>query len=66
MSLANALVVLNFLDGLVGVDHDFHIVWSRFRMMRRNLVYNPDEEPRIFGCWILSLPVLRVMVPVIF
>ena len=46
--LANAPAVLNLLDGPVGVDHAFHIVWSRFRMMRGYLAYNPDEEPRIF------------------
>ena len=46
--LANAPDILNLLDGLVGVDPAFHIVWSRFRMMRRYLAYCPDEEPRIF------------------
>ena len=35
MPLANAPAVLNLLDGPVGVDSAFHIVWSRFRMMRR-------------------------------
>ena len=48
MPLANALAILNLLDGLVGVDPAFHIVWSRFRMMRRYLAYCPEEEPRIF------------------
>ena len=48
MPFANALAVLNLLDGLVGVDPAFHIVWSRFRMMRRYLAYNPVEGPRIF------------------
>ena len=38
----------NLLDGPVGVDPAFHIIWSRFRMMRRYLAYCPDEEPRIF------------------
>ena len=40
--------ILNLLDGLVGVDPAFHIVWSRFRMMRRYLAHCPEEEPRIF------------------
>ena len=40
--------ILNLLDGPVGVDPAFHIIWSRFRMMRRYLVYCPEEEPRIF------------------
>ena len=48
MPLANAPAILNLLDGLVGVDPTFHIVWSRFRMMRRFLAYCPSEEPRIF------------------
>ena len=48
MPLANAPAVLNLLDGPVGVDPAFHIVWSRFRMMRRYLAQNPDEERRIF------------------
>ena len=48
MPLANAPALLNLLDGLVGVDLPLHIVWSRFRMMRRFLAYCPDEESRIF------------------
>ena len=48
MLLANALAILNLLDGPVGVDPAFHIIWSRFRMMRRYLSYYPEEEPRIF------------------
>ena len=48
MPLANAPAILNLLDGPVGVDPAFHIVWSRFRMMRRYLAYCPEEEPRIF------------------
>ena len=48
MPLANAPALLNLLDGPVGVDPAFHIIWSRFRMMRRYLAYCPDEEPRTF------------------
>ena len=54
MPLANTPAVLNLLDGPVGVDPAFHIVWSRFRMMRRYLsycpeeAYCPEEESRIF------------------
>ena len=44
MPLANAPAILNLLDGLVGVDPAFHTVWSRFRVMRRDL----EEEPWIF------------------
>ena len=48
MPLANAPAILNLLDGPVGVDPAYHVVWSRFRMMRRYLAYCPEEEPRIF------------------
>ena len=48
MPLADAPAILNLLDGPVGVDPAFHIIWSRFRMMRRYLAYCPEEEPRIF------------------
>ena len=48
MPLANAPAILNLLDGPVGIDLAFHIVWARFRMMRRYLAYCTDEEPRIF------------------
>ena len=34
MPLASAPALLNLLDGPVGVDPAFHIIWSRFRMMR--------------------------------
>ena len=40
--------ILNLLDGLVGIDPAFRIVWARFRTMRRYLAYYPEEEPRIF------------------
>ena len=48
MPLANALAMLNFLDGPVGVDPAFHVIWSRCRMMRTYLSYCPEEDPRIF------------------
>ena len=48
MPSANTPAVLNSLDGPVGVDLALHIVWVRFRMMRRYLAYCPEEEPRIF------------------
>ena len=65
MPLANAIAILNLLDGPVGVDPAFHIVWSRLRMMRRYLAYNPDEEFRIFRLLDLISRRLRVMVPFI-
>ena len=48
MPLAISPAILNLLDGPVGVDPAFHVIWSRFRMMRRYLSYCPEEEPRIF------------------
>ena len=48
MPLANTPVVLNLLDGPVGVDPAFQIIWTRFRLMRRYLAHWPDEVPRIF------------------
>ena len=48
MSLANSLAILNLLDGFVDVGPAFHIIWSRFWMMRRYLAYCPEDESRIF------------------
>ena len=48
MPLANVPAILNLLDGPVDVDPAFHVIWSRFRIMRRYLAYHPDEESRIF------------------
>ena len=45
MPLANTPAILNLLDGPVSVDPALHIVWVRFRMMRRYLAYCPEEEP---------------------
>ena len=42
MHLANVPAILNLLDGPVGVDPAFHVIWSMFRMMRRYLAFNPD------------------------
>ena len=39
MPLANAIAFFTFLLGLVGIDPAFHIVWARFRMMRRYLAH---------------------------
>ena len=62
MPLANAPAHLNLLDGPAGVDPAFHIIWSRFRVMRRNLAYCPGEEPRIFRMLdLISRGALRVM-----
>ena len=44
--LANTPPVLNLLDGPVGVDPELHVIWVRFRMMRRYWACCPDEEPQ--------------------
>ena len=61
MPLANAPALLNLLDGPVGVDPAFHIIWSRCCMMRRYLAYCTDEEPGIFRMLDLISRELRVM-----
>ena len=48
MPLAGAPAILHLLDGPVGVDPAFRVVWARLRMMRRYLAYCPEEERRIF------------------
>ena len=47
MPLASSTAVLSLLDGPEGVDTAFHIIWARFRLMRRYLAYCPEEEPWI-------------------
>ena len=44
--MTNTLAILNLLDGPVGVDPALHIIWARFRMMRRYLASCPDEDSR--------------------
>ena len=48
MPLASAPVILNLLDGPVGVKPAFYIIWTRIRMMRKYLAHWPDEVPCIF------------------
>ena len=40
LTLANPGAILTLLDGPVGSDPAFHVVWCRFRMTRRFLAYN--------------------------
>ena len=40
LRLANPGAVLSLLDGPVGSDPGFHVVWCRFRMLRRHMTYN--------------------------
>ena len=48
MPLASTPVILHLLDGPVGVDPAYCIVWSRFRTMRRYLAHWPEEVPLFF------------------
>ena len=47
MPLANAGSILSLLDGPDNGDPGFHVVWSRFRMIRWFLAYQPGETGRI-------------------
>ena len=40
LRLANPGAVLSLLDGPVGSDPGFHVVWCRFRMLRGHMAYN--------------------------
>ena len=46
--LAHVGAVLSLLDGPVGCDPAFCVVWFRFRQMRRYLAYRPDEVFRVY------------------
>ena len=45
--LAHVGAVLSLLDGPVGCDPAFCVVWFRFRLMRRYLAYRPEEVSRV-------------------
>ena len=49
--LANPGAVLSLLDGPVGSDPGFHVVWCRFRMLRRYMAYNScvHELARVYS-----------------
>ena len=49
--LANPGAVLSLLDGPVGSDPGFHVVWCRFRMLRRYMAYHPSvhELARVYS-----------------
>ena len=47
LPLANTGALLSLLDGLVDGDTGFHVVRSRFRMIRRFLAYQLGETGRI-------------------
>ena len=53
MPLAQVGAVLTLLDGPVGCDPGFYIVWCRFRLLRRYLACRPLETPRL--CSLLDL-----------
>ena len=45
---AHVGAVLSLLDGPVGCDPAFCVVWFRFRLMRRYLAFRPEEVPRVY------------------
>ena len=45
---AHVGAVLSLLDGPVGCDPAFCVVWFRFRQMRRYLAFRPEEIPRVY------------------
>ena len=51
LRLANPGAILSLLDGPVGSDPGFHVVWCRFRMLRRHMAYNSSvqELARIYS-----------------
>ena len=63
LRLANPGVVLSLLDGLIGSDPGFHVVWCRFRMLRGHMAYNSSahELARVIVFFGSSLSVLLGM-----
>ena len=51
LRLGNLGAVLTLLDGPVGSDPGFYVVWCRFRMLRRHMAYNSSlhELGRIYS-----------------
>ena len=49
MPLAHSGTVLSLLDGPVGCDPGFGIVWNGFRVMRRFLACRPVLIGSVFG-----------------
>ena len=45
---AHVGAVLSLLDGPVGCDPAFCVVWFRFRQMRRYLAFRPEEIRRVY------------------
>ena len=80
LRLANPGAVLSLLDGLVGSDPGFHVVWCRFRMLRRHMEYNSSihELARVYSllrvvsagapghAWSDSLATVQCYVPWVF
>ena len=52
MPIASTPAVLNLLDGPVGVDPALHVIWVRFRMMRRIWRIALTRNLGSSGCWI--------------
>ena len=52
LRLATPGAVLSLLDGPVGSDPGFHVVWCRFRMLRGHMAYNSSVREL---AWVYSL-----------
>ena len=55
LRLANAGAVLSLLDGPVGSDPGFHVVWCRFRMLRWHMAYNSSVHELTIVCSLLRV-----------
>ena len=60
--LAHVGAVLSLIDGPVGCDPAFCVVWFRFRQMRRYLAYRPEEVSRVYRLLAAAAGVVRDMV----
>ena len=55
LHLADPWAVLSLLDGSVGCDPGYHVVWSRFRLLRSHMAYN-SEFMTWLEFWVCSWP----------
>ena len=51
LRLANPGAVLSLLDGPVGSDLGFHVVWCRFWLLRRHMAFDSSvhEQARVYS-----------------
>ena len=59
---ANPGAVLNLLDGPVGCDPGYHVVWCRYRMLRRHMAFHSEVQELLCWCtWSGPHPPLTLM-----